>query len=1712
MAITNAARKIALSDTLDILGHSYTHQMSNGGYWYTYHPSNYDSNNVLAGNAVVPYQWDSALPLPALATEVPIDGTLTYIDDSWAGFDSHNAMHVHGGCIINIGAGVNDITNQVEHSAYFFAHIGTYEGGLVDDAFYWDRLYKDSAAGNWEFYQYHKHLPSNYNKFDDGRIVFDGDGFIRPEDRQFGYMINIRATSGGSSYSVPLARIHTPSVGGAHNSHNDVTLPSVAGLSYIPGGILKGSSNRFHAFYLLDEDSDGSGNNEIRLYSRTYTSSSAAFTPEVNYGVFPLSRPVHDPYPGGGSTAGGEASKYTFRASAGHTFGSKVYVPAIVQGSANALTFNFTVTNAGNNYVVSGTDRIQTHSSTTQPTIRVNAGDTINFNVNVANHPFYIKTNSQADTTGQVSNPTATGQGSTNGTVSWTPSTPGTYYYVCSIHNGMYGQIIVSSANENTHDLQVWSFTDANTISPGTLDRITIGSMTGMVEMPDAHMTSVGGIMYMLTSDVNNGGVKLFSTVDADSAGAWTDEGNLVSGDANYPIRVHGFKYNPTNTKFYALLSGTVGGSGTYAGKGVYSFDLAGGAFDGYEHLDWDSATSSLVIREPLAPGHLIYNHTTGIVERKNTSEPEGIASGTSILQYDVSSPQFFNKKEINTLNVEEFFQGIYLQDGRKALVGRVRQHEQNIGGINTGDLLLTIVDNENKSISYAFGNDGDDYVTGITEDVENNKLVLSGYCKGELAPKSKQWVHGWGRNIKKSNGYDTNHEFVDVTRDSCEFFAAGNDASADGNLWWAKYDKNYNLKYQKKINIAADSDEVKSINFNDGNLYMGGWTNNNGASKNALITKVDKEGAAVAWNKVLSSGGSNLEIVDQAVVDNAGVKYVVAFVNTYSSEIQKYRSGGVIVVVNEDGEITAQKSVLNNEYYFFRIKPYLPGTGKFICAGMKYGGGTGGSTQFDPALAVGDVNSTDIITNHYFGSGSAVQNENVPESYFSSVEYVGNRKVNPAGEAFIAVGAVKNKGPIISRISKNTGNNGWTQYYNRSIKTDLTQSGADPMFTKFTEVLVEDSDQKPWWFNEPEFLDKNRRLIITGEGENLDGEAGTLMNTDTFTMGWTDDSAPVRNWTNSMGHMGQDKQGKRMVWDEHARNFVMVGSSTSHSLGRDAILFRLDKEGWGTGVYHTDASTSNAYYYDSCRTLDSDLGNSFGSFSDADGPLVSTTALNIADKTASIIDTTYVDLQYNGSYGANGLFNGFIAVVDKDDLQSFVNSASYQQELLEGKRLFWAPEIFDIHQISTVGDATADDGNIFAYDIIKSDDGEYYYTCGQVSGNIARTNTGLSGVYDYYIAQFDIATQQYRFWQNGDDDDQEVYALTELKGTSKAVTDPEAENNGARAGVVSWTPNTAGTYYYQCGNHSAMNGQIVVQAAAGAPQTFNLEVVNQLFGAWRFTGTDRIGSLTPTADNPTITVNEGDTLNITVTNNIGVHPFWIQNTTGTGGAKKGNIAVCGRTTGMLSGDSNIGGYDLFLGIFDPRTWSAEYYNQGSGFNDKAMNIHDISETIPNSLALVYTTFGSVNGASTFGSEDIGVITFNYDSDIWSSGYQTGSETSEEIEQNGKPSTKLLDGRIGVVCNSSGAFADDANTFGLLDIGLGIFSFDSDGLGVGNYEGWKNYQVGSGSSDFSFSVDNNGATFLIAGYSEATFDKDLHGIFVEFDPEKNYLAKSANIG
>ena len=109
--------------------------------------------------------------------------------------------------------------------------------------------------------------------------------------------------------------------------------------------------------------------------------------------------------------------------------------------SAAASSYSISVTASSNaDYTLSGTDANGTVSGN-DVSITINAGDTLNFNVDASSHPFYIKTAQGTGTDNQASG--VSNNGATNGTVTWTPTAAGTYYYQCSAHNGMYGTIIV---------------------------------------------------------------------------------------------------------------------------------------------------------------------------------------------------------------------------------------------------------------------------------------------------------------------------------------------------------------------------------------------------------------------------------------------------------------------------------------------------------------------------------------------------------------------------------------------------------------------------------------------------------------------------------------------------------------------------------------------------------------------------------------------------------------------------------------------------------------------------------------------------------------------------------------------------------------------------------------------------------------------------------------------------------------------------------------------------------------------------------------------------------------------------------------------------------------------------------------------------------------------------------------------------------------------
>ena len=113
--------------------------------------------------------------------------------------------------------------------------------------------------------------------------------------------------------------------------------------------------------------------------------------------------------------------------------------------SSALFSYNYDVkTNSGNNsnYLIEITDSSGTITMS-DPRLHLKVGETITFNVTSPDHPFYLKTVQGTGTNELVAG--ITNNGTTSGTISWTPTTAGTYYYQCSNHYSMYGTIQVNN-------------------------------------------------------------------------------------------------------------------------------------------------------------------------------------------------------------------------------------------------------------------------------------------------------------------------------------------------------------------------------------------------------------------------------------------------------------------------------------------------------------------------------------------------------------------------------------------------------------------------------------------------------------------------------------------------------------------------------------------------------------------------------------------------------------------------------------------------------------------------------------------------------------------------------------------------------------------------------------------------------------------------------------------------------------------------------------------------------------------------------------------------------------------------------------------------------------------------------------------------------------------------------------------------------------------
>ncbi|MDC3133894.1 hypothetical protein OA958_03555, partial [Bacteroidota bacterium] len=208
---------------------------------------------------------------------------------------------------------------------------------------------------------------------------------------------------------------------------------------------------------------------------------------------------------------------------------------SITLDASSGNNYDVNVTAAGaSDYILSGA------FSGNDPPINISVGDVINFNVNSPGHPFYIKTTNTPGSAGAIS---IANNGTSSGTISWTPTTAGTYYYICEYHPNMLGTITVS--NNTGFASYMWNDGSTNPTlsasSAGTYsvvgtdingctasDYMVVDVLT--VDIAQSDTTICEGDSLVL--EVNN--IQLFGTLNNGLIGYWPFNGNTNDETNNF--------------------------------------------------------------------------------------------------------------------------------------------------------------------------------------------------------------------------------------------------------------------------------------------------------------------------------------------------------------------------------------------------------------------------------------------------------------------------------------------------------------------------------------------------------------------------------------------------------------------------------------------------------------------------------------------------------------------------------------------------------------------------------------------------------------------------------------------------------------------------------------------------------------------------------------------------------------------------------------------------------------------------------------------------------------------------------------------------------------------------------------------------------------------------------------------------------------------------
>jgi len=283
-------------------------------------------------------------------------------------------------------------------------------------------------------------------------------------------------------------------------------------------------------------------------------------------------------------------------------------------GEGSPKSYSINVTNIGSGaYNLSGNDRNGSVSGN-NVTVNINVGDNITFNVNASGHPFWIKT---VQETGELNGVTGVNNnGSQNGSVSWTPSSSGTYYYICQYHGNMNGIISVGSSS---------GVVGIGTSSSLTLFTPGASARSDLLRFGMNNLDTFFGTKY--TDEYNS----IIANISADTKTRFENLGGNLSGLSTEAI---GITTNLTGCIGTAIntWTPTVKNVGTYIGLASHfnqnSGIITSGNYTPYYLTRWGAdATDSMLYAQLNFMNHVKFNSNGGATVANNV----GISSTNAI-------------------------------------------------------------------------------------------------------------------------------------------------------------------------------------------------------------------------------------------------------------------------------------------------------------------------------------------------------------------------------------------------------------------------------------------------------------------------------------------------------------------------------------------------------------------------------------------------------------------------------------------------------------------------------------------------------------------------------------------------------------------------------------------------------------------------------------------------------------------------------------------------------------------------------------------------------------------------------------------------------------------------------------------------------------------------------------------------------------------------